>query len=298
MRWASPLRRARTDMVWAQSRSVVRSGLTLIELLLSVALMLCLVGLLLPGIQSARRAASRADTMNRLRQITLAQRHYLVDHPEPIPRLGETAALRGGGCVFKFLVPYIENAEPIPGPGGLRIPIYVNPADPSFGALPSPSNEGNCSFAVNARLYISSGNFSDITDGQSNTIAFSERYARCNRQDVIWSLSEATCYGPGGVPVKCGVTSPRRANYADDSFMDALPTTTSAGQTTSTLGDVTFQDAPRPVDCDGRMLQSSLPGGLIVSLADGSVRRIASSVDAMIFWAAVTPSSGEPGPAW
>ena len=55
----------------------------------------------------------------------------------------------------------------------------------------------------------------------------------------------------------------------------------------------TFQLAPALESCDGSIPQTPHVGGMVTALADGSVRIIASTIAASVFWAAVTPAGGE-----
>jgi len=93
----------------------IRSAFTLVELLVSVAIIGTLMALLLPAVQSAREAARRADCANHLRQIALAAHEYHVALGTFPPGLNQfefpSAPRFRGTSLFVFLLPYLEQGN-------------------------------------------------------------------------------------------------------------------------------------------------------------------------------------------
>jgi len=272
-----------------------RTGFSLVELILVLAIGTILLGLLLPAVYSAQQAQVNRQTINDLKQMALAC-HSVNDVYRKLPPAFDAFALsKQPMSVHVYLLPFIEqdalykkflSDEKV---SDVKVPIFVAPDDPS-----SDKQElaGIQNFAANLRVFANKGfqtkydadmpalgktepgNASiprAFLDGTSNTMIFATKYGFCgedggSRYGSAPNTKTAAFFGQNHAQVK------------------AHPSDKTA----------TFQLRPEGKVCcvNPLMAQSFVKAGIAVGIADGSVRVVSATLSPETWNAAVQPNDG------
>ncbi|MDG3007478.1 DUF1559 family PulG-like putative transporter [Paludisphaera mucosa] len=346
----------------------LRRGFTLIELLVVIAIIAVLIALLLPAVQSAREAARRSQCINNLKQIGLAMHSYhgatnsfpMGSSRAPIATNPRENAWWGDWSAHAMLLPYLEQQPLYNASNFMVTAMGHSPAgemnstvvDTRLAGFLCPS-DGNAGRSYTNSYYASAGTTThryhdvdftgvfgrnycygvrDITDGSSNTIAFSEGLIASNTggrtrahsvvdvaavngdqirlQSDVYSLVPMGGAPPGPVvssALQSCVTSlrdPGNANNVKNNKGERW----AWGETGMTMfhtivppNSTQYAFASCRNDCAGcspdasvfTNAQSNHSGGVNILMADGSVRFAKDSISWGTWWALGTRANGE-----
>lgn len=247
-----------------------RSGLTALQLLVVLALILILLALLLPAVQKVREAAMRMQSMNNLKQLCLAM-HNVNDSFRKLPPIAGPFAGAQAGTLHFYLLPYIEQDGLYRKANGKvwnddvwgqSVVTFLDPADrsaPPGGKyrswLATTNYPGNW-------LVFKDGGASlpaSFPDGVSNTLVFAQRYQMCHGAPTAWGYPHNDVWAP---------------QFAYDST-------------------ARFQILPTQDECDPTLAQS-VYSVMLAGLGDGSVRTLSDNLSSRNWYYLCDPRDFNP----
>ncbi len=290
----------------------LRTGFTLVELLVAMAIISVLIALLLPAVQSAREAARRTQCRNHLKQLSLAIHNYLDSHntfPINTSFNSSMSADTPSRSWLQGILPFIERSDLgnriIPG-GTLQQNKAV--AEQIVAAFICPTDTGLGRAAIRADVP------SDWELGLTN-------YKSCAGDNWGWGIYPRPSSGgrfrgsldgqrEGNGAICAGRSWPVVTRLRD--FLDGTSSTFVIGESIveSTRWSAWFHSNHASATCAipfnfGRIhnnqddwennngFMSRHIGGGHFAMADGSVRFVSENIDVFTYWSLATVQGNE-----
>jgi prepilin-type N-terminal cleavage/methylation domain-containing protein len=292
-----------------------RQGFTLIELLVVIAIIAILIAMLLPAVQKVRESAARTQSANNLKQLALAAHQYEGN----FNRLPANAITMPNGLRVSchwLLLPYIEqsNLQTASGVSNATylanartiVNTFIAPLDTSLpnsfltlngvdwaasnyaanhAIFGYPGNGTNWTGFVNNGWDNNGRKLINIHDGTSNTVMFGERYAQCSSGGSLWAYRNTD-------------PAPTAPTYPGWARMSFFPANWVSNNQSTPFTAVPPQDRPTVANCSPYNLQSFSAAGCQVSMCDGSVRTVPTSISSTVWFAAIWPDDGQVPGDW
>jgi prepilin-type N-terminal cleavage/methylation domain-containing protein/prepilin-type processing-associated H-X9-DG protein len=296
----------------------LKRAFTLVELLVVIAIIGVLVALLLPAVQAAREAVRRASCANNLRQLGLALHNY-HDIFNKFPGARDPFS-PGPFSTQAHLLDYLEQSnlskmvdfsQPTSTGGNqsvanMVVKAFLCPSDPANGRVPGLMF-GGCNLVANVGTGINNGDYvtgdgvfllnnpvalRNITDGTSNTAAFSESIIGDGQNFAITPQRQAVQLAGATLPepASCntgpwiGKRGDRWINggYLSTAYNHFAPPNSSTWDCLNSSNNFGLKTA-----------RSLHPGGVNVLVCDGSARFLNNNVDIATWKAIATRDGGE-----
>jgi type II secretory pathway pseudopilin PulG len=301
-----------------------RSGFTVFELLLVLAVLGVMLGLLLPLVQQMRLMAARTQSQNNMKQIGLAVHNYANTFNNKLPPNFDANRF----SAHAVLLPYLEQqalyqqinfqadiaAQANQQARKTQIPVFQSPLDPLSGTGKYTYGTTNYLFCAgsgysvidNIGLFCRNTKFTlfNIPDGTSLTVMTGEtllgdggtkavtvqrQHVRLDK-DALAKLNQGS--GVKDFKASQDIAADRGASWMDGSFLQSTFT-----------GTRPINDQRPDVDCAGLGGLSSLRGtmlrGVHVGMGDGSVRFVSQNVSMVTWQNACDGNDGNPlGDDW
>ncbi|MGL4554657.1 MAG: DUF1559 domain-containing protein [Gemmataceae bacterium] len=295
-----------------------RAGLTLTEVVVSLAVIAILIGLLLPAVQQARASAARLGCADRLRQIGVAVHGYESAHGKiPVNFCGDTSCLSAQAALLPHVeedaagrqIDWADTTMDFPG----RPPVNAGPnrhlLAHAVKAFQCPA-DGRAVGGANSYRQSAGKPFSlpgprgplprrlpGYTDGLSNTALFSERLVGggpgpAGEALVIDAPPEVLA------PACVQTQRPPAGRWPTDPYVGRT-WLRSADRHTGYAHALPPNSRLRDCESDGWIgmglmaARSAHPGGVNVLFADGHARFAADGVGLAVWRAWGTPNGGE-----
>lgn len=275
----------------------IRSGVTMIEVLVVLAVLAFLAALLVPAVQQVRGAAARTQSMNNMKQICLGLHAHHDAFRKLPPAFDKRGKSKTAASIHVYLLPFIEQ-EPVyklymQNDGGeeasnYSIPVFISPQDPTVKA----DSKAIQNYAANLRVFSNKGrktaydaDMPKLDEIEGGIVTLASGFPDGTANTIVYSTKHGVC-GEGGSKYASAPNSKTAAFFGQNAA------TEKAGPTAA---KATFQLMPGPKEClcSPLMAQSFVKAHILVGMADASARHVAAGISPQTWNAALCPNDGQ-----